>query len=1011
MTRLCLLLFWFACGGPSDDATTAPPPTTGDTGPQPIESSASDVLDAWATLSARLQESPDHREARAAALIEAGNAEAIIDFVRDEIGVLPLNELDSTTRQDRHGWFGARGTLRGGVGTLRDQTELLAWMLTEAGFEAVVRSGTPETGFDDPALTVRPGGRPAFAPPITEGDRADWARLFGAPPTLGAPIDPATPAEDLRSTIAERTPDGPGLELQTEIDVLPVVVFQRNGEEVFVTPGFPDAGIGEDTVGVAIDPRDLIAPEIEVRVWARRTDGTEVDWVSGTWTSADLTGRRLTFRSRPVLDFVDALGTPVGDVAMFLPTLSVEDPGADPDVLATLNVVGSPITVTGHRVTFDPDTGAVNVDGRALAATDDDPAQIAQVASIEVEANATTFPDVRLAVAPRDASGALVPGLSGGVWEVRDEGILVSAVQQRNTFVPRVVTLVDQSGSMPDEWRGAAWLPFAEDFANAVLAFPGAEITAQSVQDRIIRTEFVTTPAEFVDQVEDISFSSSTLWGAIELALARQPDLVVLISDANPTDELTPTIEAALASTQARILALVVADPPDNSFVDALDAFERARVVDVADYASALAEIGADLQPDASIPLYTLSYRAPADTPSLRTVEVALRDTNPRATTTYEVPTNPVVGRGWASLHLTITMDDRGSVTRTLAGLEPEVDTATADRAVLDQVVAALHGTASLVVEGGPPGLSEVLDDEVRTRLALRTWRDALDQTAAFTEAVDTSGYAAANLAPQWLLGDFANDGRAGWTTPIGPRFVLHLERPGYTPGDAIRRVDVLPLTRWTTYDAAPGTTFATTMARTLQLAVLEAALYEDNSLTRLTGETLIAVNPEALPAPFEGDPAWEALARDLDDEWQLLVPADAEPVAAWAVHLTSGTTLGLLPGGAGGGQSAAESVARTERMLDAISQLYGLTGLGGGAWIELEIAKAKIVNYATLAIANLGGGLPGGDTPEDILIDFLCGQAEGTITDQLPQPVRDALEAYGEIAGPLDLPPASLCG
>src|SRR5690349_855975 len=87
-----------------------------------------DVFEAWREAREALQASPDHLPARANALIEAGDPEAIFEFVRDHIATYPSSAGGFQNAPDAIRW-GVRGTLRGGAGSPREKAELLAFML------------------------------------------------------------------------------------------------------------------------------------------------------------------------------------------------------------------------------------------------------------------------------------------------------------------------------------------------------------------------------------------------------------------------------------------------------------------------------------------------------------------------------------------------------------------------------------------------------------------------------------------------------------------------------------------------------------------------------------------------------------------------------------------------------------------------------------------------------------------------------------------------------------------
>ena len=90
----------------------------------PESAPVGDAYDVWRDMQHTLRTSPDHRAARADALVTADDTEGLFAFVRDEIALVPGREgyvLAAT-----EGRWGAAATLRGGAGTARERVDLLA---------------------------------------------------------------------------------------------------------------------------------------------------------------------------------------------------------------------------------------------------------------------------------------------------------------------------------------------------------------------------------------------------------------------------------------------------------------------------------------------------------------------------------------------------------------------------------------------------------------------------------------------------------------------------------------------------------------------------------------------------------------------------------------------------------------------------------------------------------------------------------------------------------------------
>ncbi|MEO0602513.1 MAG: hypothetical protein AAF211_13810, partial [Myxococcota bacterium] len=402
----------------------APDPTEPAT--SPLDERMRAVFDVWQELSDALRQSPDHRMARARDAIATGDPAAMYAFVRDHVGTLPLTDEDLNWifRSDRMAWFGGPGALRGGLGTPRDRAEALAWMLGEAGFEAEVHWAYPAAGHAWPTGDALWGAAAPldFAP--AAGDLEAWAAPWGG--SLAGEVrvvdeDGSTTAAALRGL----TTPGDGVP-RRDIELMPVVEVEIDGEAHVLNPGDPAATFDDPLTAGHARTSELRTPEVSVVVWGRQAGtGDEVELVSGTWSLHDVVGRRVVYRARPILDLPLALGTPIGDVPLFLPTLSVEAPGSD---LGALGRVGPAIARTGDRFETDPDTGEVTVNGRPFDVSEAAEGRVATVTTLEVAADASRYPEVALSLRPLDDAGQIVQGLGGSRFRVADEGVPVGGL-------------------------------------------------------------------------------------------------------------------------------------------------------------------------------------------------------------------------------------------------------------------------------------------------------------------------------------------------------------------------------------------------------------------------------------------------------------------------------------------------------------------------------------------------------------------------------------------------------
>ncbi|MEF8786761.1 MAG: hypothetical protein V5A45_12575, partial [Haloarculaceae archaeon] len=197
-------------------------------------------------------------------------------------------------------------------------------------------------------------------------------------------------------------------------------------------------------------------------------------------------------------------------------------------------------------------------------------------------------------------------------------------------------------------------------------------------------------------------------------------------------------------------------------------------------------------------------------------------------------------------------------------------------------------------------------------------------------------------------------------------RVVLHQQRPRFGTDQILQHTDALDLTKYRTVADDPERAFRLTAERTARVAVVEDALYDDSAVSILDGRDLV--------------PFWEVAAAWEDDEQRAadarvvearsgnevaLVADDDGPFAFWTVNVDTGTVAGVLDDGSGGGYSQ----ARTEKLLDELSQVISminlmaqaatkggaLTGAGGfalGVVAAYGQELARLYGQVSLAIA-----------------------------------------------------------
>lgn len=957
------------------------------------------VWEALASLKSALEASPDHREAEAARAVASKDPDRVFRFVRDSIAVIPIFQsaaIDTTFRR-----WGTRATLRGGAGTMRERADLLADLLTQAGFQAsvVTASARGLLAASESRAAVFGPRRPAFQPGA--GPSGGWDRLLPRKQPLPT-FDPAA-AIPLADGLLARLPAGA---IQADDDGLPsihsvpLVSFVRGGATVLANTLLPTATLDDAMVGspsAADKATDL--PRVQVELLASRTDAPtrRVSLVAGSYGLDELVGRALIARLVPPLALADAISQPAGDT--FAAALGLVGPGLK--AADSRAISGALLTLGGDVVTAGDD-GKISFNGAPLAP--DDSAAAARVASLAVEAHAEAFPYIQLRISALDAQGQPVAGV-GGALRVTEEDQPRPALVQANAFQsPRVLFVLDISGSQPAALQGADGRRALGQQLGSVLTAqqPDAAIQVVGVGGVEAKIDGFATGVDLGEAFAAVLGQGSDLLGALARSADAAPSIVVLLTDGLATDE---------ASGQQALLARVAAGAPVLAIHTTTSAGESAgvpllqqiaaltggRYVDGQDLASPeiVSQALAEVLGRAKAAPYVLGYRAAAGQPALRHIAVKVGGVS--AQTSYTAPAAPGPRRALAGLYLRITVQGRDPIERTLAGWSHAYSPTPEEPLPADldaQLRAAARGIALVAFEGGAPSGSTSLAEIIGGRLA---WKDAFEAMEAGDSAAALAALGEGGdpclAAVRSLLAPF--EAGVPWVHETEGRMVLAQLRVGADHVE--RRLDLLPWRRVRAPGADAAASFRDTARATAQLALIEQASGSISTAALLSGKDLKLIEasstPDAQELTWVPGAARRSFAEllDLHRDSHRLVAADGSTLAFWAIDRHTGALLGVLPDGSGGVREICNAAAAADKNASAIGNLGAFLGIpGAGAWAALGKAVAMTAVRTALAFEGLGKpGSPG---------DFLCDVGKGAASEGLGAVIPFAPDGYGAV-------------
>jgi hypothetical protein len=989
--------------GPIDDAGEDAAEDAGDPEPDSAvdagqDADTLDMFEAWQEARESLQASPDHLPAQAAALIEAGDPEAIFEFVRDRIATYPSSAGGFQNAPDAIRW-GVRGTLRGGAGTAREKAELLAFMFNEAGFEAELVQGAPDPERVDGKKMVLRAPQRAFAPDIDPERGELWLEALGqaspnAPPQRSSIDSDGTEARALASSLLELLPAELEASFDFAVDTIPLVQVTIGGEPMYANPLVADAELGDSLTVAEPTPAGPAGPSdrVFISLAAARANAPyeRITLVEREYDAEEIVGRRIHLGFRPPEPTAALVRSRADSFETFLPIITVSAPGLEGQERDELAAIGDAVSIGGEIYHLDEEDN-LTVNGTPLAEGTSDPAEIARVESVGVTAEPAAFPRVTLRVRAQDGDGENVDNLEAGAFTVTEDGEPVSFNVTRNEAPPpRVVILFDVSTSVPPEFLGAGTVAIAQDIiAGLYDASAEASIRLGVISFGVTwMGPWASNEADANTQAADLASATggSEIWDALHEAADEDPTLMIIVTDGVPSEDPVPGDHEAIAAG-APVLALGIGDMQMQETLDQIAALSGGSTAPAADAMAAIDASIAAIE-DSLLDNYVFTYAAGDEGGDARNVAVTVNDVT--AETTYDVPEAPVTPPAIAGLYLTIRTPG-AEATRAIAGFSKGYITSPqpVSQAMLDDVKAMLFGRISISVEAASPPPSVVLDEWIAEKQRIQPLYEAFAEgdEAKVLEAIEdgfTLTPAKLPLAHPPLPGASSE---TSLTFETGLRIATLVQKT-FEDGPITRNLDLYPLMRWATATEDPREAFENTMSATAGLAVMEAGMLEGTStLEALDGEPLTLVMPGQ--ARYQDGLTedetlqWAALEEPFGAGYVLLVPLKPGPF--WAIDQTSGTMIGVLANGSGG---AVEDACGTHDALNNTLELFGLLGsffeVGAfGPWVALALWEVK---YVTIADIVISGGTPMGNSDlTNPAGDMACAMADGIIGDVLP--------------------------
>jgi hypothetical protein len=941
-----LLLFLESCNlGPLGRQSASPSVPAGAT---PVEQALKLLRDA-------VRASPDHLAQRATDLVSKRDAAGIVEFVRSDIAVIPsLSEGDGAPSSRT---WGSAATLRGGQGTLRDRAEMLADMLTRAGFKAQVAVANRPTSVTLESL-YQPRAA-AFAPDQSRIDLAQRILRQAKYPAASSP-SPVSAAPDPTQAILNALPQSLQV-APVRSDLLPtrvpLVVFDDSGKKRYA---YAMGGVAvTDTAPSALDTEDagpIHTIDITVSAVSNPPPGSVtprgriVDLVTASWPADKVVGRQVLLTFVPPQGAKAVVEDGLSPFPVRLPILRVQTGAAPTAADTSLIAVGALVTVQGDVLGSaagaappSPGAGMAGPFGTIQVLSDPARAQaLARVAAIQATVNASAFPEIELDVALADSSGAPVDGLDAGSLTVMEKGAPVDGftlysnvkVQQR----PRVLITSDVGAA--DQWPTLAAKTAFENGLDAALAALAAK-TPFDIQFNPVGQP--PDPGAWVlPQAGALASALSKAHEALDdpwlsvggPVLEQGVVAIVLLSDMNTGDTdpvRLPTLKRSLTAASVPVFT-VPTGAVNQATAAEIVSLSGGAAFDPSD-SSAPTKIAQLLAPLVSKwvgTAYRIRYQTHTDGPSQRGVTIGLAGRpQPRATANYTVPANPVPPPAFSGLYVTIKFGPLMAMRR-LAGLEIGSRFGAPIGALDDPIAvaetrAAINGVTTIAIEPGTPTTAALLEDVIASSLSLAPLLPIWPPESADKLLQAIPG---GILRTPFALPSLLRPTRIDPATVPLLRVAIFQERAG---SGAIEQhadlaVGLNPVAPITTDRHAA---FKATTATSVAACAAEATTYPDSAYALLSGRALTAIasgdsgtlNAWIAKRPVGKQTAWQTVAR-VYDSYHLVLPSAGDADAMWVVDPATGLAKAVLLDSSGGAIRTACILSNEDLLAIALGML-----------------------------------------------------------------------------------------
>lgn len=904
------------------------------------EGSGMQPFKTWEEMLYALSYSPDNFQAKRDRLVKEKNPQAMFNFVRDELILLPSD--DQYFRYIKTGFqYGTKGALRSGMATPREKANILRDMLIAAGFEARLVYEHIELSEDEVKNILFCKTKTTFQPPVNSRQYRKWQKALGIPENQGAVSetpDVVQQAKQLANGLLEKVSpkqrkEDYAIKYHFGNRAVPAVVFKQNGEELYLHLFDPKVAYGlmhpTNVNGKVYDLAETDEPDMDVTIDLKATNSfnmrEEDTLLTATYKASELAGNQLKVNFLNNLTFEEMATQTIGSINTFTPSIALQDMSKDAAYLEERSFLGEPITLSGEKV-FEQATLFAD-----LNLQDTKPGFVKDVKKMTVVVKPKVFPQVELELRPVNAEGNVVEGLTASNFKIEDNGQVVRGILRRNLIAPKVLIVYDSSMSMPSTYRGAGMEEFVKKTEKSIrLKYPHAKVDTWKV--------------------------SSNVYTSALRAAQTNSDLVLYATDAHNSDKYDPKFKPFYDAGPPIIFLNVY---ETDSFYDALRKNLDFTEIPASDTEATIDKVNTILG-EIELAPYVFQYNA-FEEEGQHQVNVSLSSTLHKTNTSYIFPEaiDTAVGKRLVGLCLYIKVGRQYEQRKLIAGFDRIIHNSQKPTvAMANAVHEAMMGSMTMAFEHAGATDSVRFSEYLQSLLSTRSWMEPYltNDTKATLEAIKKGGFDYPSVLMSMMQPIEQSINTESATYVKGLRIGVLTITPALFTKNSRISFDYLRTSQYRTLTKSGNGWFVANAQKTAQLALLEASVFPESTHSQLLNLEL-AFSENLPKGVYNG----EMLGENTRYFYEYIFrggklnffDASSEKLAFWSIDHYYGELYGILPDlTGGGGQSVAQQLKRIDDVVKEYQRLLGAMNLGimaAGGGLALGIVSAYSLTLVRL--------------------------------------------------------------